>query len=152
MNTASQCAYSLNYNECREWNQVVAFHLIQWNCRGPLQNLDDIHFFLDHLRSRAIYLQEGNLNDSNRNFLRRLTRFRKDRTDTRHSSGGVAIIVQRGIACNEICLATHLEADHFAFFLIAMSPCADCTFHRIYDYALKAFTDSLRNFHHYFHF
>lgn len=84
---------------------------------APLRNIDDIYFFLDHLRSVAICLQEAHLNPNNANFFRWHTSFRKGGTDCNHSSGGVAGIAQGGIACSQIHLVTSLETAAMSILL-----------------------------------
>ena len=88
---------------------MSSYSFIQWNCRGLLQNIDDVHFFLDELRALAVALQETHLNSSHVNFFRHHHVFRKDRTSF-HSSGGVAVVVRGDIACVEVPLRTPLEA------------------------------------------
>lgn len=82
------------------------YSFIQWNCRSLLQNIDDIHFFLDELKPIAVCLQEAYVNNTHTNVFNRHRIFRKDR-DSDHSSGGVAIVVRSGIACVEVPLVHH---------------------------------------------
>lgn len=82
---------------------------LQWNCRGLLQNIDDGHYFLDEVQPSAVCLQETHLKNTHTDILRRHRVFRKDRLSA-HSSGGVAVVVRRGVACAEVPLRTPLEA------------------------------------------
>ena len=83
---------------------------IQWNCRGLLHNYDDVCSLLEEYRPLAMCLQETHLKESHSNVLRQFNIFRKDRLNSSHSSGGVAIVVQRSVACVEVPLSTALEA------------------------------------------
>uniref|UniRef100_A0A147BLN2 Putative tick transposon n=1 Tax=Ixodes ricinus TaxID=34613 RepID=A0A147BLN2_IXORI len=82
---------------------------MHWNCRGLLHNIDDIHFLLNELRPIALALQETHLTSKHTRVLSNYHLFRKDRSSS-HSSGGVAIVVQGGVACVEVPLDTPLEA------------------------------------------
>lgn len=84
--------------------------LIQWNCRGLIKNLDDIYEILSERNPDIMCLQETHLNPKQTNFLRHYTVFRKDRDGCTHSSGGVAIVVKKSIACHLVNLQTNLEA------------------------------------------
>lgn len=90
---------------------------LQWNCRGLLHNLDDAHSLMDEFRPVALCLQETHLNSSHGSVLRRYNLFRKDRVTGLHSSGGVAIVVQKTVSCREIPLNTTLEAVAVQFLL-----------------------------------
>lgn len=91
----------------------MAFNILQWNCLGRLKNLG-IYLFLDQVHSVPICVQKSRLTSSHTNVLRRHSVFRKDRTDSIHSSGGrgggVAVVGQRGVACGGIYLVTRQEA------------------------------------------
>lgn len=84
--------------------------IIQWNCRGLLNNLDDIYDILSNHKPKILCLQETHLCPSQTSFLTQYTIFRKDRLDYHHPSGGVAIIVQKSVACQHLQLQTSLEA------------------------------------------
>lgn len=84
--------------------------IIHWNVRGLLHNLDDIKELLYKYTPKVLCVQETHLKHTQTNFLRQYAIFRKDRDDTLVSSGGVAIIVDRGVACREVELRTPLEA------------------------------------------
>lgn len=85
-------------------------NIIQWNCRGLLKNLDDVYEILHDRQPSIMCLQETHLNSKNTNFLNRYMVFRKDRVGCTHSSGGVAIIALKSLACHPISLNTVLEA------------------------------------------
>lgn len=87
----------------------MGFLITQWNCRGLLHNIDDIKYFLNDLKCTALCLQETYLNKTHTNILRNYHVFRRDRSDSSHS-GGVAVVVQRNVACSQIRLSTSLEA------------------------------------------
>ena len=82
---------------------------MQWNCRGLLRNIDDVNSFFDELRPVAICLQETHLTDSHTQVLRHHQVFRKDRHSS-NPSGGVAVVVQSGVACAQVPLQISLEA------------------------------------------
>lgn len=84
--------------------------IIQWNVRGLLRNLDDVKEILSEFRPNVLCMQETHLNTQNKNFLKQFLVFRKDREGAQASSGGVAIVVQKSVACQHIRLETHLEA------------------------------------------
>lgn len=84
--------------------------IIQWNCRGLLTNLEDVHSLMDEFRPVALCLQETHLNASHTNVLRRYHLFRKDRVNTSYASGGSAVVVQKSVSCKELSLNTTLEA------------------------------------------
>lgn len=75
-----------------------------------MKNLDDIYEILSEHKPEVICLQETHLNAKHTHFLTQYTVFRKDRDGCTHSSGGVALVVQKSIACHEISLQTNLEA------------------------------------------
>lgn len=83
---------------------------LQWNCRGLLSNYDDVSQLLDDHGPIAFCLQETHLNASHTNILKYFQVFRKDRIQAVHSSGGVAVVVQRSTPCSEVTLQTSLEA------------------------------------------
>lgn len=89
---------------------MAAESVIQWNCRGLLNNLDDIYDILSNHKPNILCLQETHLRPSQTNFLTQYTIFRKDRLNYHHPSGGVAIIVQKSVACQHLQLQTSLEA------------------------------------------
>uniref|UniRef100_A0A293LMC9 RNA-directed DNA polymerase from transposon X-element n=1 Tax=Ornithodoros erraticus TaxID=265619 RepID=A0A293LMC9_ORNER len=91
---------------------------LQWNCRGLLSNLDDINALLDRHDTTCACLQETYLNERTGNPFRRYNVFRKDRADTTHASGGVAIITKKSIPSKPVSLATDLEA-------VAVEVCLD---------------------------
>ena len=84
--------------------------ILQWNVRGLLHNLDDIKELLHKYNPKVLCVQETHLKHTQTDILRQYAIFRKDRDDTVVSSGGVAIVVDRGIACRELKLRTPLEA------------------------------------------
>lgn len=88
----------------------MAESIIQWNCRGLIKNLDDIYEILTDYQPSVLCLQETHLNTQQTNFLRQYTVFRKDRAGCTHSSGGVALVAKRSVACKKINLQTNLEA------------------------------------------
>lgn len=83
---------------------------MQWNVRGLLHNLDDVQELLSKYTPQVLCVQETHLNTKNTNFLRQYTVFRKDREDVSASSGGVAIILNKSVACKHLPLQTTLEA------------------------------------------
>lgn len=83
---------------------------MQWNVRGLIHNLDDITELLCNHKPKVFCVQETHLNPKQFNFLRQFAIFRKDRDNANASSGGVAIIVDRSVACQQITLQTELEA------------------------------------------
>lgn len=90
--------------------RALAKHLgiMQLNCRGLLRNIDDINSYFSELRPVAICLQETHLTDSHTQVPHHQV-FRKDR----HASnplGGVAVVVQSGVACAQVPLQTSLKA------------------------------------------
>lgn len=84
--------------------------VIQWNVRGLLKNLDDVQELLHKHTPKVLCVQETHLKPIHSNFLRQYVIFRKDRDDSATSSGGVAVIVNQGIACTHLPLQTPLEA------------------------------------------
>lgn len=84
--------------------------ILQWNVRGLLHNLDDIKELLYKFSPRVLCVQETHLNSSHKNFLRHYAIYRKDRDNALTSSGGVAIIVDKRVACRHLQLKTSLEA------------------------------------------
>lgn len=85
-------------------------NILQWNCRGLLSNLDDIHDLFEENNATCFCLQETYLNPQNPNPFRRYNIFRKDRVQTARASGGVAIIVPLTVPARGISLVTDLEA------------------------------------------
>lgn len=85
-------------------------NVLQWNCRGLLSNLDDIHDLFEENNATCFCLQETYLNPQNPNPFRRYNIFRKDRVQTARASGGVAIIVPLTVPARGISLVTDLEA------------------------------------------
>lgn len=83
---------------------------MQWNVRGLLRNLDDVQEILCKFTPKVLCVQETHLTSKHTNFLRQYMTFRKDRGDAVASSGGVAIIADRSIACQHLKLQTALEA------------------------------------------
>lgn len=57
----------------------------------------------------ALCLQETNLGPKNTNFLKGYTVIRRDRAQANRLSGGVEIVVQRGIAAREVTINSFLE-------------------------------------------
>lgn len=84
--------------------------IFQRNVRGLLHNLDDIKELLHRYNPKVLCVQETHLKPTHTNFLRQYTIFRKDRDDANASSGGVAIIVDKCVACRSFELRTPLEA------------------------------------------
>lgn len=84
--------------------------ILQWNVRGLLHNLDDIRELLNKHTPKVLCVQETHLKSTQTNFLKQYAIFRKDRDDAAASSGGVAIIVDKGVACKQLNLRTSLEA------------------------------------------
>lgn len=89
---------------------MVTDNVVQWNCRGLLKNLDDIYELLSQHQISIMCLQETHLRTNQTNFLKNYSVFRKDRDGCMHPSGGVAIIVQKSVACQFLPLQTSLEA------------------------------------------
>mgnify|MGYP000919765262 CR=1 FL=1 len=85
-------------------------NIIQWNCRGLLKNLDDVYELLHSNQPSVMCLQETHLNSKHTNFLNSYLVFRKDRDGCTYSSGGVAIVARKSLACHTIQLNTVLEA------------------------------------------
>lgn len=85
-------------------------NIIQWNCRGLLNNLDDVYEILHSNQPSVMCLQETHLNSKHTNVLNSYMVFRKDRAGGGTSSGGVAIIARKSLACHPIQLQTVLEA------------------------------------------
>ena len=83
---------------------------MQWNVRGLLRNLDDIQELLSEFNPKVLCVQETHLTSRQTNFLRQRLIFRKDREDAVASSGGVAIIADKSVACQHLKLQTALEA------------------------------------------
>lgn len=83
---------------------------LQWNCRGLLSNYDDLNHLLEEHCPIAFCLQETYLKECNSNVLKHFQVFRKDRVQSSRTSGGVAVVVQRGFPCSEVVLQTSLEA------------------------------------------
>lgn len=75
-----------------------------------MKNLDDIYEILSEHKPDILCLQETHLNAKQTHFLTQYRVFRKDRDGCTHSSGGVALVVQKSIACHKISLQTNLEA------------------------------------------
>lgn len=84
--------------------------VINWNCRGLLNNLSDIKDILATYSPVALCLQETNLSPLHVNILKKYKVFRRDREQACRLSGGVAIIVKNNIAAREHRLKTRLEA------------------------------------------
>ena len=85
-------------------------NIIQWNCRGLFKNLDDVCELLHSNQPSVMCLQETHLNSKHTNFLNSYLVFRKDRDGCTYSSGGVAIVARKSLACHTIQLNTVLEA------------------------------------------
>lgn len=88
----------------------MATQIMHWNIRGLIRNLDDITELLSRYQPKVFCVQETHLNPKQANFLRQYAIFRKDRDEAVASSGGVAIIVDRSVACQQLALQTPLEA------------------------------------------
>lgn len=84
--------------------------IVHWNCRGLLNNLNDIKDIFATHSPVAVCVQETNLGPKHHNILKGYQVFRCDREQASRLSGGVAIIVQNGIATREDKLKTRLEA------------------------------------------
>lgn len=84
--------------------------IIQWNCRGLLCNIDDIHELLEKSQPSIVCLQETYLSPVHNNPFRKYNLHRKDRTNSLVSAGGVAIVTPQSIPTNELKLQTTLEA------------------------------------------
>lgn len=84
---------------------------MQWNVREPIHSLDDITELLYKHKPKVFCVQETHLNPKQLNFLCQFGIFRKDRDDGNASFGGVAVIVDRSIACQHIILQTELEGS-----------------------------------------
>lgn len=84
--------------------------ITQWNCRGLITNIDDVHDLLEQSQPTVLCLQETRLGEKHKNVIRRYNVFRKDRSTSQIASGGVAIIVPPNIPAKEIQLNTNLEA------------------------------------------
>lgn len=84
--------------------------IIQWNCRGLLRNIDDIHELLEKSQPSIICLQETHLSSVHNNPFRKYNLYRKDRRSSLVSSGGVAIVIPQSIPTKELKLKTTLEA------------------------------------------
>lgn len=93
-------------------------HFLQWNCRGLLSNLDDVHDLFDTYKAACLCLQETYLHTNMKTPLRRHNIFRKDRNDTIRASGGVAILTRASIPVRAVNLDTELEA-------VAVQMCLD---------------------------
>lgn len=84
--------------------------LVHWNCRGLLNNLHDVKGIFATHSPVAVCIQETNLGAKHKNVLKNYQVFRRDREQASRLSGGVAIIIQNGIAAREHKLNTRLEA------------------------------------------
>lgn len=84
--------------------------IIQWNCRGLIRNLDDVYEILNKYHPNILCLQETHLKPTQTNFLKQYSVFRRDRDCYTHSSGGVAIVLQKSVPCSPLQLLTALEA------------------------------------------
>lgn len=84
--------------------------LVHWNCRGLLNNLNDVKEIFATHSPAVLCVQETNLGPKHKNILKGYQVFRCDREQANRLSGGVAIIVQNGIAAKEHKLKTRLEA------------------------------------------
>lgn len=84
--------------------------ILHWNIRGLLHNLDDAKELLCKLNPKVLCVQETYLKPTQTGFLPQFAIFRKDRDDANTSSGGVAIIVDKSVACRALDLRTPLEA------------------------------------------
>lgn len=76
--------------------------VLHWNVRGLLHNLDDVKELLHQFKPKVLCVQETHLKSTQTNFLKQYAIFRKDRDDAVASSGGVAIVVDKGIACKQL--------------------------------------------------
>lgn len=88
----------------------MATQILQWNARGLLHNLDDVRELISKFNPKVLCIQETHLKPENTNFLNQHVIFRKDRTDSLASSGGVAIIAVKSVASQKLQLQTSLEA------------------------------------------
>lgn len=84
--------------------------ILQWNCRGLISNIDDIHDLFDRYNAACFCLQETYLTIQITNISRRANIFRKDRIGAARASGGVAILTSKSIPAKGIPLMTDLEA------------------------------------------
>lgn len=84
--------------------------ILQWNVRGLLRNLDDVQELLHEHSPKVLCVQETHLKHKHTNFLRNYVILRKDRDDAMASCGGLAIIVNKSVACTHLPLQTPLEA------------------------------------------
>ena len=84
--------------------------ILQWNVRGLLRNLDDIQELIHEHSPKVLCVQETHLKTKHTNFLRHHVIFRKDRDEATASSGGVAIIIDKSVACQGLHMQTSLEA------------------------------------------
>lgn len=84
--------------------------LIHWNCRGLINNYSDVKDLLNTFSPFVICLQETNLGPEYKNILKNYKVFRCDREQSGRLSGGVAIVIQSGVATRQIKLKTKYEA------------------------------------------
>lgn len=78
--------------------------ILQWNFifRGVLRSLDDFKELLYKLNSNVLCIQETHQISTQTDFLRKCATFCKDRDDAVASMGGVAIIVYKGVASQQL--------------------------------------------------
>lgn len=84
-------------------------YIIHWNCRGMTRNLSDIKDIFTSFSPVALCLQETNLGPKNTKILKGYTVIRRDRSQSNRLSGGVAIVVQSGIAVREVIVNSFIE-------------------------------------------
>lgn len=85
-------------------------HLVQWNVNGFHARREFIQLIQNKFSPAVFCLQETNFKNNHCASIRGYNKFFKNRTNTDHASGGVAIYVKENIPCEEIQIVSNLEA------------------------------------------